>query len=93
MSKKAQDGRVGEGGMVDNIEGEVGSIPPYPTFIPPGPKKLFCLNQQNVKKNIYVNYSDDSINLDVSSFLSFLVLDLHSLMKLPIATLLLSYFG
>ena len=32
----------GEGGTVDNIGGEVGSIPPYPTFIPPGPKKLFC---------------------------------------------------
>ena len=31
------------GGMADNIGGEVGSIKPYPTFIPPGPKKLFCL--------------------------------------------------
>ena len=42
MSKKPQeDWRGGEGGMVDNIGGEVGSIPPYPTFIPPGPKKLF----------------------------------------------------
>ena len=37
-----EDGCGGEGGMIDNIEGEVGSIPPYPTFIPPGPKKLFC---------------------------------------------------
>ena len=33
----------GEGGMADNIGGEVGSIPPYPTFIPPGPNELFCL--------------------------------------------------
>ena len=41
MSKIAEDGWGGEGGTVDNIGGEVGSIPPYPTFIPPGPKKLF----------------------------------------------------
>ena len=37
-----KDGCSGEGGTGDNIGGEVGSIPPYPTFIPPGPKKLFC---------------------------------------------------
>ena len=37
-----EDGWGGEGGTADNIGGEVGSIPPYPTFIPPGPKKLFC---------------------------------------------------
>ena len=40
--KPQEDEWGGEGGMVDNIGGEVGSIPPYPTFIPPGPKKLFC---------------------------------------------------
>ena len=28
-------------GRGDNIGGEVGSIPLYPTFIHPGPKKLF----------------------------------------------------
>ena len=40
--KPQEDGRGGEGGTADNIGGEVGSIPLYPTFIPPGPKKLFC---------------------------------------------------
>ena len=50
MSKKPQeDGRGGEGGTADNIVGEVGSIPPYPTFIPPGPKKLFCPGVQAAK--------------------------------------------
>ena len=42
QKKLQEDGRGGEGVMADNIWGEVGSIPPYPTFIPPGPKKLFC---------------------------------------------------
>ena len=37
-----EDERGGEGGLADNIGGELGSIPPYPTYIPPGPKKLFC---------------------------------------------------
>ena len=37
-----EDGRGGEGGTADYIGGEVGSIRPYPTFIPPGPKTLFC---------------------------------------------------
>ena len=35
----AIDGWGGEGGMVGNIEGEVGLIPPYPTFIQTGPQK------------------------------------------------------
>ena len=42
MSKRAAGGWVGgggEGGMVGNIKGEVGSVPPYDTFMPPGPKK------------------------------------------------------
>ena len=42
QKKLQEDGRGGEGGKADNIGGEVGSIPPYPTFIPPGPKKIFC---------------------------------------------------
>ena len=37
-----EDGWGGEGGMAGNIGGELGSIPTYPTFIPTGPKKLFC---------------------------------------------------
>ena len=37
-----EDGWGGESGMVVNIGGEVGSIPAYSTFTPPGPKKLFC---------------------------------------------------
>ena len=36
-----EDGRGGEGAMAGNIEGEVGSIPPYATLMPYGPKKLF----------------------------------------------------
>ena len=40
LKKPQEDGPGGEGGTADNIGGEVGSIPPYPTFIPPGPKKL-----------------------------------------------------
>ena len=36
-----ENGWGGEGGTVVNIGGEVGSIPPYPTFIPTGSKKLF----------------------------------------------------
>ena len=44
QKKPQEDGQGGEGGTAYNIGGEVGSIPPYPTFIPPGPKKLFCLN-------------------------------------------------
>ena len=43
QNEPQEDGRGGEGGTADNIGGEVGSIPPHPTFIPPGPKKLFCL--------------------------------------------------
>ena len=35
-----------------NIGGEVGSIPPYPTFIPPGPQKLFCHDYHNIKKKL-----------------------------------------
>ena len=43
MSKRATGGWVaGEGEMAANIGGEVGSISPNPTFIPPGSKKLFC---------------------------------------------------
>ena len=41
QKKPQEDGRGGEGGKADNIGGEVGLIPPYPTFIPPGLKKLF----------------------------------------------------
>ena len=59
MSKKPQeDGRGGEGGTVYNIEGEVGSIPPYPTFIPPGPKSYFAIfwtvkkTEKKRKKNL-----------------------------------------
>ena len=37
-----EDGWGGEGGTAGNIGGELGSIPSYPTFIPTGPKKLFC---------------------------------------------------
>ena len=37
-----EDGRGGKGGAADNMGVEVGSIPPYPTFIPPGPKKVFA---------------------------------------------------
>ena len=39
-----EDGWGGEGGTAGNIVGELGSIPTYPTFIPTGPKKLFCQN-------------------------------------------------
>ena len=42
QKKPREDGLGGDGGTADNIWGEVGWIPPYPTFIPPGPKKLFC---------------------------------------------------
>ena len=45
QKKPQEDGRGGVFGTADNIGGEVGSIPPYLTFIPPGPKKLFCQNQ------------------------------------------------
>ena len=37
-----EDGWGGEGGTAGNIVGELGSIPTYPTFIPTGPKKIFC---------------------------------------------------
>ena len=50
QNKPQEDGWGGEGGMADNIGGEVGSIPPHPTFIPPGPKKLFCQFKYNFKK-------------------------------------------
>ena len=36
--------------MAGNIEGEVGPIPPYPTFIPTGSKMLFCLNKESDTK-------------------------------------------
>ena len=39
--------------MAYNIRGEVGSIPPYPTFIPPGPKKL-CEAYKNKNKDLHV---------------------------------------
>ena len=43
MSKRAAGGWAGrEGGTADNIGAEFGSIPPYPTFIPPGPKSYFA---------------------------------------------------
>ena len=42
QNKPQEDGWGGEGGTADNISGKVGSIPPHPTFIPPGPKKQFC---------------------------------------------------
>ena len=42
QKKPQEDGRGGEGGTADKIRGEVGSIPTYPTYIPPGPKKFFC---------------------------------------------------
>ena len=50
QKKPQEDGRGGEGGTADNIEGEVGSILPYPTFIPPGPKKLFCQRKDQERK-------------------------------------------
>jgi hypothetical protein len=40
QKKPQEDGQGREGGKADNIGGEVGSIPPYPTFIPPGLKKF-----------------------------------------------------
>ena len=42
QKKPQEDGRGGEAATADKIWGEGGSIPPYPNFIPPGPKKLFC---------------------------------------------------
>ena len=36
-----EDGWGGKGRTVGNIGGEVGSIPPYPTLIPTGPKINF----------------------------------------------------
>ena len=44
-----EDGWGGEGGTAGNIVGELGSIPTYPTFIPTGPKKLFCRNIMHSK--------------------------------------------
>ena len=42
-----EDGRDGEGGTADNIGGEVGSILPYPTFTPPGPKSRKVENKKS----------------------------------------------
>ena len=57
QKKPQEDGRGGEGGTAFNIWGEVGSIPPYPTFIPPGPKKLFCRTSNYVGEHfLYLDH-------------------------------------
>ena len=48
QKKPQEDGRGREGGTAFNIRGEVGSIPPYPTFIPTGPKSYFALPSNTV---------------------------------------------
>ena len=45
-----EDGLGGEGGTEGNIGGDVGLIPPYPTFIPPGNNKIL------LRRNAFISY-------------------------------------
>ena len=60
MKKRVTRGKVGgEGGTVGNIWDEVGSIPPYHTFNPPGPKKLTARDSCELNKHTDVNIKTD----------------------------------
>ena len=45
-----EHGWGGEGRLEGNIGGEVGSIEPYPTFIPPGNRNIFCQIVSNISR-------------------------------------------
>ena len=53
-----EDGHGGEAATVSNIGGEVGSIPPYATLIPSGPKKLFGQSFKVVSLLSYIGMSN-----------------------------------
>ena len=63
------DGLGREGKMVGNIGGEVGTIPPYPTFMPPSPKKYFLPKKK--EKNIVVKLNTSFARSNKNTLIKF----------------------